>query len=333
MGQQLAAPGPAIRASPAGALAIAERGLALLVEIPTILLLLAEVVILFMGVAARYVFHTPLIWSDELASILFLWLAMFGSAVALQRTSHMRLSYAVDRLPPLARAVAEALAIGVPLLFVALLISPAWDYADDQSFIETPALGWSGLVRALAMPVGFGLIGLSGLVQLARFPLKAILLAIAMLAVLAGLLFLAAPALHAMGNWNLLVFFVLLLGLAVIAGMPIAFGFAMATVAYLLATTSTPLSIVVGRIDEGHELADPAGRAALRPARPVDGDDGHGARAGQFPGGPCGACPWRAVLRADWRHLARLRHQRVEDGGHGGGGPGAVPGNEAPRGE
>ena len=228
-----------------------QRGFALLVEIPTVLLLVAEVVILLAGVISRYVLRSPLIWSDELASILFLWLAMFGAAVALQRTSHMRLSYVVDRLPPLPRAVSEALAVGMPLLFVALLISPAWDYADDQSFIETPALGWSGLVRALAMPVGFALIGLSGLVQLSRFPVKAVGLAVAVLAALAGILFLAAPALHAIGNWNLLAFFVLLLGAAVIAGMPIAFGFAMATVAYLLVTTSTPLSIVIGRMDEG----------------------------------------------------------------------------------
>ena len=35
--------------------------------------------VLFAGVIARYVFHRPLIWSDELASILFLWLAMLGA--------------------------------------------------------------------------------------------------------------------------------------------------------------------------------------------------------------------------------------------------------------
>ena len=243
--------GPALGPASRTILGAAGRWLAVLVEVPTVLLLLAEVIILLMGVVARYVLQAPLIWSDELASILFLWLALFGAALALQRTSHMRLTYAVDRLPPLARAVAEALAIGVPLLFVAFLISPAWDYADDQSFIETPALGWSGLIRALAMPVGFVLIGLSGLLQLARLPLQATVLAAALLALLAGALYFAAGPLHAMGNWNLLVFFVLLLGAAVIAGMPIAFGFAMATVAYLLTTTSTPLSIVVGRMDEG----------------------------------------------------------------------------------
>ena len=237
--------------APGGTLAAIGRWLALAVEVPTVILLVAEVVILLMGVTARYVLHTPLIWSDELASILFLWLAMLGAAVALQRTSHMRLTYAVDRLPPAGRAFAEAMAVGVPLLFVTLLLQSAWDYADDQSFVETPALGWSGMVRALAMPVGFAVIALSGLVQLARLPVKAVVLAALTLGALAGLLYLASPALHAMGNWNLLVFFVALLGAAVIAGMPIAFGFALATVAYLLATTATPLSIVVGRMDEG----------------------------------------------------------------------------------
>ena len=56
-------------------------------EIPAAILVVVEVVVLFAGVLARYVFQAPLIWSDELASILFLWLAMLGSVIALQRPS------------------------------------------------------------------------------------------------------------------------------------------------------------------------------------------------------------------------------------------------------
>ena len=241
----------AVRPAPAGVLASLERALALLVQIPTVVAVVAEVVILLCGVIARYVFHTPLIWSDELASIVFLWLAMFGAAVALQRGAHMRLSYLVDRLPPTGRAIAEVLNIGIPLLFVALVFSASWDYAQDQDFIETPALGWSGLIRAAALPVGLLLIGLSAVVQLLKHRLRDLLGAAVILAVLAGALQLASPALHAMGNWNLLVFFVALLGAGVLSGLPIAFGFALATIAYLLVTTSTPLSVVIGRMDEG----------------------------------------------------------------------------------
>jgi TRAP-type C4-dicarboxylate transport system permease small subunit len=41
--------------------------------------------ILFAGVVSRYVFDRPLMWTDELANFLFLWLAMMGTVVALWR--------------------------------------------------------------------------------------------------------------------------------------------------------------------------------------------------------------------------------------------------------
>src|SRR5258706_14166678 len=69
---------------------VAEQWLRHGVEILAAAVVLAEVGILLCGIIARAVFHHPIIWSDELASILFLWLAMLGSALAVQRGSHMR---------------------------------------------------------------------------------------------------------------------------------------------------------------------------------------------------------------------------------------------------
>ena len=71
------------------------------------------------------------------------------------------------------------------------------------------------------------------------------------LVVLGGALWMLRPFILGLGNWNLLVFFVALLGSAVALGVPIAFGFAAATLAYLVLATDAPLSIVVSRIDEG----------------------------------------------------------------------------------
>ncbi len=228
-----------------------DRGLTLVIEVPAVVATLAEVVLLLVGVLSRYVFRQPIIWSDELASIIFLWLAMFGAALALIHSKHMRLTYAVGRLPPALQPVAEVLSYALPVLFVALCFGASLDYADDQSFIETPALGWSGLVRAEAVPVGLALIAAAGIVRILRYRLREVLGAAAVLLVVAALLWVAGPWLKAIGNWNLVFFFVVLLGAGVISGMPIAFCFAMATVAYLLTTTSTPVSIVIGRLDEG----------------------------------------------------------------------------------
>jgi TRAP-type C4-dicarboxylate transport system permease small subunit len=87
--------------SPAGGLiGCMETVLRHAVEIPTALLVLVEICVLGAGVISRFVFHHPFVWSDELASILFLWLAMLCAVVALQRTEHMRLTAIVSRVSP-----------------------------------------------------------------------------------------------------------------------------------------------------------------------------------------------------------------------------------------
>ncbi len=242
----------AAAAAPAGeALAWPERALCRAVEAAAGVLVLAEIVILFAGVVARFALHSPLVWSDELASILFLWLAMLGSVIALQRGQHMRLTAVVGGMPPAWQRRAEALAVGTAGLFLVLLLPHAAEYAQDEWFIETPALGWSNIVRAGALPVGGGLMLLAALVRLLRCRLADVLFVAAALLLVGGALWLSGPWIKALGNWNLVLFFVVLLGAGVLLGVPIGFSFGLATLTYLAVTTSTPLSVVVSRMDEG----------------------------------------------------------------------------------
>jgi tripartite ATP-independent transporter DctM subunit len=212
---------------------------------------LAEVAILLIGVICRFGLNHPLVWGDELASIVFLWLAMLGSVLALWTGEHMRLTTIAMRLPQRWRIRAEVLATLTPLLLLALLMMPALDYMDDQSFIETPALGWSDAVRAGAVPVGFALMIAISVLRLLQCRLRDVVGVGAALAVIAAAIWFATPVLGGLGNWNLVIFFVLLLGCGVLIGVPIAFAFGIATVAYLLTTTSTPLQVLPGRMDEG----------------------------------------------------------------------------------
>ena len=98
----------------------ADTALGHLVEIPAAILVVAEIVILFSGIVARYVLHTPLVWSDELASILFLWLAMFGAVVAFRRAEHMRMTAAVARCEPRLRAFFDLVGVAAALAFLLL---------------------------------------------------------------------------------------------------------------------------------------------------------------------------------------------------------------------
>jgi tripartite ATP-independent transporter DctM subunit len=228
-----------------------EKILRTAVEVPTAALVLVEIFVLLAGVISRFVFHNPFVWSDELASILFLWLAMLGAVVALQRTQHMRLTAIVSRLGAARRDHAEILAVAVPALFLVILLPMAWDYAAEEYDIVTPALGWSNIVRAGAIPVGAVLMLLACALRLLRFRLKALLAVAAALALVGGALYFATPALKAIGNWNLLFFFVVLLAAGVLMGVPIGFAFGTATLLFLMCVTRVPLTIVVSRMDEG----------------------------------------------------------------------------------
>ena len=221
------------------------------VELPTAVLVVVEIAVLLAGVVSRFVFHKPFVWSDELASILFLWLSMLGAVVALQRGQHMRLTAVVAGLGPAWQGRAQALAVLVPMVFLLIVLPFAWDYAADEWFIETPALGWSNITRAAAIPVGCAIMVLDCALRVLRLRLWHVVQVLGALVVIAVALRLGAPGLKAMGNWNLVVFFVVLLAAGVLLGVPIGFAFGTATVLFLMTVTRAPLTVVVSRMDEG----------------------------------------------------------------------------------
>jgi tripartite ATP-independent transporter DctM subunit len=229
-----------------------ESSLGMLVEIPAALLVVAEIVILFAGVVARYGLHQPLIWSDELASILFLWLAMLGAAVAFRRSEHMRMTAVVAGAKPAMRVYLDVVATCAALAFLLLIAWPAYEYAYEESFITTPALQIPNIWRAAALPVGICLMAMFALLRLARAgDIWVVLSAVLSVALLIAVFWLAQPWLRPLGNINLIIFFVGVVGFCVFAGVPIAFGFGLAIFGYLALTTHTPLMVLVGRMDEG----------------------------------------------------------------------------------
>src|SRR5690349_19067975 len=233
-------------------LASLEHALGMLVELPAALLVVAEFVILFAGVVARYALHQPLIWSDELASILFLWLAMLGAAVAFRRAEHMRMTAVVASAKPAMRAYLDLVATAAALAFLILIAWPAWEYAYEESYITTPALQIANIWRAAALPVGIALMALFALLRLARSGnVRTMLAAIFSVALIIAVFWLLRGSLKPLGNLNLIIFFVGVAGFCVFAGVPIAFGFGLATYGYLALTTGTPLMVLVGRMDEG----------------------------------------------------------------------------------
>ena len=230
----------------------AEDLLGRLLGVPVALLVAAEIIVLLVGVIARYVFRLPLIWSDELASILFLWLAMLGSAMAFKRGEHMRMTALVSKMEPERRALFDLLATTAALAFLLVILPYAWEYAVEEAVMLTPALEISNSWRVAAMVVGFGTMAAFALLRLlqAGQP-RQVVKALALTVGLVLLMVLLQPLWRQLGNLNLVVFFVVGVAAAVFAGVPIAFAFGLATLGYVMLTTNTPPMIVVGRMDEG----------------------------------------------------------------------------------
>jgi tripartite ATP-independent transporter DctM subunit len=229
-----------------------ESSIGSAVEIAAAGLVIAEIAILFGGVISRYVFDRPLVWSDELASTLFLWLAMLGAVIAFHRDEHMRMTACVGMLPESARAVLDSVATGASLAFLLLIVWPAFQYASDELPITTSALQITDAWRAAALPAGIGLMIVFALLRLSRAAsTETIILSLGLIALVVALFWLGAPMFHRLGNLNLLIFFVGVVAAAVFTGVPIAFAFGLAIFGYLALATHTPLMVLVGRMDEG----------------------------------------------------------------------------------
>lgn len=80
---------------------------------------------------------------------------------------------------------------------------------------------------------------------------RSTLAAVATAVVVGAAFTLLRPAFAGLGNYNLLLFFVLVVAALVFAGVPIAFAFGSATFGYLVLTTRLPTLVLVGRMDEG----------------------------------------------------------------------------------
>src|SRR3954454_9052585 len=145
-----------------------DTALARLTEMAAAALVVAEVLVLGASTGARYLFAKPFAWSDELASILFLWLSMLGAVIALRRGEHMRMTGILPYAGPRLRGFLETMAVMAPLALLLLILHPAFDYASEERFIVTPALEISNAWRAAAIPVGVTLMALSAAFRLAQ---------------------------------------------------------------------------------------------------------------------------------------------------------------------
>ncbi|TIL88147.1 MAG: TRAP transporter large permease subunit [Mesorhizobium sp.] len=222
------------------------------VEAVASILLVFVIGLLLAGVISRYVLSLPIVWIDEAASISFLWLAMLGSAIAIDRNEHLRLTIFLNLIPERGRNFVNALALLVVATVLLALIVPASQYVQEEWYVTSAALNIPMSFRASAIVAGLALMSVIAVGHAIRAATLANLAAaVAVIAALAVVGWLLSPLFLTLGYANIVIFLVGVVAVCLLLGVPIAFCFGVGTIAFIAFSTHVPMIVLVGRIDEG----------------------------------------------------------------------------------
>jgi TRAP-type C4-dicarboxylate transport system permease small subunit len=138
----------------------ADRALELAIYYGSALLMLALTGVILYAVVMRYFFNAAPSWSEEVPRVLFLWVTYLAIAAAVKRGQSLRVTFLLERLPPLARMWLEMFmhaSIFVMLGFLFWHNIPVIELNRGSRMLATQ---WSDAIRYVPLSVGCVLIGL-----------------------------------------------------------------------------------------------------------------------------------------------------------------------------
>jgi TRAP-type C4-dicarboxylate transport system permease small subunit len=126
-----------------------------LVEWWSVALLVAMVAVVCGAVFCRYVLNSSLVWYDEFASYLLVWLTFFGAVVADFHRKHINFDLLVNKLRPTGRRVADGVGEIAVLGFQFVLFYYGWALTErmgDETAISLPwvKIAWVSAVLPVA---------------------------------------------------------------------------------------------------------------------------------------------------------------------------------------
>lgn len=110
----------------------------------------------FAQVFTRYVTEDPLIWTEEVARYLFVWITLIGAAAGVRTHAHYGLDILRSYFPPL-RTVLGTVTMLIVAVFLALLLYTGIAETRQAALQISPALQVRMHWAYLALPVGAAL--------------------------------------------------------------------------------------------------------------------------------------------------------------------------------
>jgi len=125
-------------------------------------------VVVLLQIFFRYILNDPLIWSEELARYLFIWLCFVGWLIASRHNDHISVVFLRDRLPPLAaKLLSLTIQAGYMTLAGILIWQGSYLFRRNLS-VETVTLFFPFAIVYLVVPVAGILIIITAIEETAR---------------------------------------------------------------------------------------------------------------------------------------------------------------------
>ncbi|MEM1134985.1 MAG: TRAP transporter small permease [Bacteroidota bacterium] len=100
-------------------------------------------VVIILGVLARYVTQSPLLWSIEIARLLFVWSCFLAAALAYRKKAHIAIGLLVDKFSPNWQMQLEVIRQVMVIFFMLLIFYASSETIFRLWFSKLPVLGIS----------------------------------------------------------------------------------------------------------------------------------------------------------------------------------------------
>ncbi len=136
----------------------ARQLLVKLVQWLLMLMLLTMTCVMFAQIIWRYLLQSPLVWSEELALLLMVWMTFLGSALMLERKEHVAIDLLVEWLPPSLNRLMQIIGAFVVLTFNLALTYGALLIVETAREAIMPGLKISSAWQYMGVLIGGGLL-------------------------------------------------------------------------------------------------------------------------------------------------------------------------------
>lgn len=140
-----------------------------------ILMIIFITAVLTYETVARYFFHAPTQWTQDISITLQVWFTYLSMALVLKEGKMIRITAMLGVAPAWVRYACEALALIIIFLFSIMAMVKGWDVVADSYRLgrrQPTMLALPNWIAEIPVVLGFSLLALQSMAELIRLPFR-----------------------------------------------------------------------------------------------------------------------------------------------------------------